>query len=96
MDRDRAAYWQARLRIEQREQSALLELEKWVSEFRDPMLLARTAQLAKREALRAKSSEWASLLNGLYSASIDALKTRSAVHDENGLRARRWLDALFK
>lgn len=94
MDRDRAAYWQARLRVEQGEQSALLELENWVRESRDPMLLARTAQLAKREALRTSSSEWVTLVNSLYSAAIDALKNRSAVHDENGERAKRWLDRL--
>ncbi len=96
MDRERAAYWHARLRVEQGEQSALFELENWVSESRDPMLLARTAQLARREALRATSHEWLSLLNELYSVSIDALVIRSAVHDENGERAKRWLATLSK
>lgn len=93
-DREVAAMWWARLRLERGEWSAAIELERWIATRPDPAWLARVVMMLRRLQRRAARVEGDGArreqLRQLEVFALDVMASMACVEDLDGARARRW------
>jgi len=92
VDRHRARFWHARMRLERGESSAMVDLLELVRMCGDPLLVARAGVLATRVAHDTARPDETSTRMLVVRDARASLRSMSRVSNEHGRRAERWLD----